>query len=394
MTNRIRSFMACGALLALCGVAQANPFVFQGSLNDQGSPATGMYDLEFALFSVDIGGTQIGPTVTLEDQQVTDGRFSVEIDFGDVFDGSSKWIEVSVRNGDSIDPFTELSPRAKIGSTPQASFADHAGLADALVDPTWNEAPGVISYGVGQSQVVINRATVWEPTDVLLVHHAVNGPTGMNVSGGAQSLPYYGYTTAAQMRAYTYYDPISDGWMVYKNGDQLEINSDNDVVVTNNLIVGGTITSLSDPGATNQFESHTPDTIFAGFGYDRVFNSFAGAVVSQGSNQYLRTNLELPNGATVVNIRIEFVDRASSTNLSVQLWKRSLTTLAFTTETLGVSSGSDANNVQVMSIDPNPALVIDNTTYTYALRAFSSSGTWPAVGNLGIRSILIEYSMP
>ncbi|MGV6815361.1 MAG: hypothetical protein ACWA5W_10200 [Phycisphaerales bacterium] len=394
MTNKIRPCVALGTLLALCGVSQANPFVFQGSLNDQGAPATGVYDLEFALYSVDIGGTQVGPTVTLEDQQVTDGRFSVEIDFGDVFDGSSKWIEVSVRNGDSVDPFTELSPRAKVGSTPQASFADHAGLADALVDPTWNEAPGVISYGIGQSQVVINRATVWEPTDVLLVHHAVNGPTGMNVSGGAQSLPYYGYTTASQMRAYTYYDPITDGWMVYKNGDQLEINSDNDVVVTNNLIVGGTITSLSDQGATNQFESHTPDTIFAGFGYDRVFNSFAGAVVSQGSNQYLRTNLELPNGATVVNIHIEFVDRASSTNLSVQLWKRSLTTLAFTTETLGVSSGSDANNVQVMSIDPNPALVIDNTTYTYALRAFSTSGTWPTVGNLGIRSILIEYSMP
>lgn len=394
MTNKIRPCVALGTLLALCGVSQANPFVFQGSLNDQGAPATGVYDLEFALYSVDIGGTQVGPTVTLEDQQVTDGRFSVEIDFGDVFDGSSKWIEVSVRNGDSVDSFTELSPRAKVGSTPQASFADHAGVADALVDPTWNEAPGVISYGVGQSQVVINRATVWEPTDVLLVHHAVNGPTGMNVSGGAQSLPYYGYTTASQMRAYTYYDPITDGWMVYKNGDQLEVNSDNDVVVTNNLIVGGTITSLSDPGATNQFESHTPDTIFAGFGFDRVFNSFAGAVVSQGSNQYLRTNLELPNGATVVNIHIEFVDRSSSTNLSVQLWKRSLTTLSYETNTLMVSSGSDANNVQVMSIDPNPALVIDNTAYTYALRAFSSSGTWPAVGNLGIRSILIEYSLP
>lgn len=396
MTNKARSFMTMGCILALTGAAHAAPFVFQGQLNDEGSPATGIYDLEFVLYAMDIGGAQIGPTVTLEDQQVTQGQFSVEIDFGDVFDGSERWIEISVRGGDSIDPFTELAPRAKIGNSPQASFASRAGIADALVNPTWTQAPGIIRYGTGSDKIVINRSSVWEPTDVLLVHQAVNGPTGMNISGGAQSLPYYGYTTASQMRAYTYYDPITDSWMVNKNGDQLEINNDNDVVVTNNLIVGGTITSLSDPEPTNDFKSYTPDSIFIGLSNSStLFNSTAGAIVAQGSptGQYLRVDINLPHGSIITQIDLNYTDRLSNPNLRVELSTRNLATMAFTQSLLGESSGS-STNVQTLQIQLGTPIVIDNTVETYDLRMSSSTGAWPSAGNLGVRSVLIEYTTP
>jgi hypothetical protein len=383
--------------IALLGMhAHAEPFVFQGQLNDLGAPADGTYDLEIELYGVDVGGTQIGPTITLEDQVVTNGNFNVELDFGDVFDGSQRWIEMGVRNGDSTDAFTTLTPRLKVGSSPQASYASKAGVADTITDPFWTQAPGILVFGEdeGNDQFFFNRDRVIAPTDVMVLHSAQNGFGGMTISSWANGMPYYGYATGGLMRARSYYDPVSDAWVVNKNGDQLEIDANNDVIVTNNLIVGGTITSLSEPETSIGYKSYTPDSIYMGFGTDRVFNSFAGAAVSSGSTLYLRSDVDLPHGATIVNIRIEFVDRVNGNDLRVQLWTRSLSTLAFTPDTLGESSGSDLGMVQVMNITPSPDLVIDNTAFTYAIRAFATSGNWPALGNMGIRSILIQYTTP
>ena len=384
--------------VSLCtALAQAEPFIFQGQLNDQGAPATGMYDLEFVLYSVDTGGTQIGPTVLLDDQQVNQGNFLVEIDFGDVFDGSSRWIEVSVRNGDSTDGYTELAPRVKIGSTPQASYATKAGVADTLADPFWTQAPGVLIFGEdgATDTFLFNRTSVIEPTDLMVLQSSMNGLGGMTISSWTNGMPYYGYATGGFMRAKTYFDPISDAWVVNKNGDQLEINANNDVIITNNLIVGGTITSLSGPSTSTHYKSFTPDSIFSGFDSTRFFNSFAGAVVPQNSNQYLRANIDLPHGAVITSIRLEFADRTNTTDLRIELWKRNMVTLAYTTEVLATSSGSDVGNVQVMTIVPNPAIVIDNIGHSYyTLRGQSTSGLWPLVGNMGIRNILIEYTAP
>jgi len=44
--------------------AQGTAFTYEGRLNDNGSPATGSYDLTFALFSVSSGAGQLGNTIT------------------------------------------------------------------------------------------------------------------------------------------------------------------------------------------------------------------------------------------------------------------------------------------------------------------------------------------
>ena len=380
---------------AMCALSvHAEPFVFQGQLNDAGFPATGLYDLEFVLYGVDIGGAQIGPTVTLEDQDVSQGNFLVELDFGDVFDGATRWIEVSVRQGDLIDAYTELAPRVKIGKTPQASYASKAGVAESLENPVWNEAPGVLTYGGGTDRVFINRGVAVAPNDIFVVQASMNALAGMNIATYSGGMPYYGYAPGGWMQAYTYMDPITNAWIVNKNGgDQLEVDNNNDVIVTNNLIVGGTITSLSEPEVDIRYKSFTPDTIFSGFGYDRTFHFFAGAVMPQNSNSYLRANLELPHGATITNIRVEYVDQTSP-DLRLELWKRNMLTIGYTSEVLGSSSGMIGNTVQAMSITPSPAIVIDNTAFTYSLRAQSSTGVWPNAGQMGIRNILVVYTMP
>ena len=386
-------------IVRVAGLAQAEPFVFQGSLNDEGVPANGMYDFQFILYDAETAGNQIGGFNILDDVEVINGTFFTELDFGDdAFDGSDRWVAIVVRDGDSTGAYVPLNPRAKIGNTPQAGYASKVGEAAALEDQFWTTiAPGVQLIGTheGDDQIFINHNRAIEPTDVFVVHSSANAPGGMTVSTWLNGMPYYGYASGGFSRAKTYYDPITDAWVVSKGGqDLLEIDENNDVIITNNLIVNGTITSMNSGGGETLlgYKTYTPDTIFQSFSFERLFNSFAGAVEAQGSTGYVRMDVDLPHGALITNIHVEYVDRSSATNLSFELWTRDRVTLDFSSEVLATSSGFNANTVQVFDIVPDPELVIDNTQCTYSLRAFSTS-SWPTVGNLGVRSVMIEYEL-
>ena len=74
-------------------------FTYQGKLNDGGSPANGPYDFEFKLFDAENGGGQVGDTIIKDDIAVFDGHFTVELDFGVVFTGDNRWLQIGVRPG-------------------------------------------------------------------------------------------------------------------------------------------------------------------------------------------------------------------------------------------------------------------------------------------------------
>jgi hypothetical protein len=113
--------------------AQTTSFTYQGSLNDGGSPANGPYDLQFKLFDALSGGAQQGSTISRDDIQVTNGVFSVTLDFGAAaFPGASRFLEISVRPGASTGAYTILSPRQQITSTPYAIKSLGAATADGL----------------------------------------------------------------------------------------------------------------------------------------------------------------------------------------------------------------------------------------------------------------------
>ena len=110
-------------------VSEAAPmstaFTYQGRLMDDNSAAEGQYDFEFKLYddANTITGNQQGSTIDINDLDVIDGYFTVELDFGSsVFDGNSVWLEIDVRPGNSNEPndFVVLSPRQEITPTPYA----------------------------------------------------------------------------------------------------------------------------------------------------------------------------------------------------------------------------------------------------------------------------------
>src|ERR1039457_2311090 len=91
---------SCILLTAYCfsSFAQGTAFTYNGRLNAGGGPANGSYDLSFTLFPASSGGTQAAAPVTNAATAVTNGLFTVTLDFGiGVFNGTSYWLQIGVR---------------------------------------------------------------------------------------------------------------------------------------------------------------------------------------------------------------------------------------------------------------------------------------------------------
>lgn len=140
MLFRCSLWVLLGVSLSRPALAQpvSNAFTYQGELRDGGVVADGIYDLRFRLYDALAGGAQVGPLVCVDNVAVADGKFSVELDFGGVFGGTSRYMEIDVRADTGLTcasgtGFIVLSPRQKITSTPYASYALAAGSAQNAV---------------------------------------------------------------------------------------------------------------------------------------------------------------------------------------------------------------------------------------------------------------------
>ena len=113
--------------LPLSTLAQGTAFTYQGRLNDGANPANGNYDLTFAIFGVASGGTAVAGPLTNSFAGVSNGLFTVLLDFGlAVFNGNSRWLEIAVRPTGG-GTFNTLAPRQPITAAPYAIFAGNAG---------------------------------------------------------------------------------------------------------------------------------------------------------------------------------------------------------------------------------------------------------------------------
>jgi hypothetical protein len=135
MKTRILLFTAVvlpGCLAAVSSVfAQGTAFTYQGQLRDGSGPATGTFDLAFKLWNASSGGSQVGTTITMTGQAVTNGLFTTPVDFGGVFNGSPYWLELGVRTNGAA-AFTTLIPRQELTPTPYAITAENVdGLVPA-----------------------------------------------------------------------------------------------------------------------------------------------------------------------------------------------------------------------------------------------------------------------
>src|SRR6266404_2357462 len=75
---------------------QGTALTYQGRLNDGTNPANGSYDLRFGLYNAASGGAQQGNAITNSPTGITNGLFTVTLDFGNQFTGADRWLEIGV----------------------------------------------------------------------------------------------------------------------------------------------------------------------------------------------------------------------------------------------------------------------------------------------------------
>jgi len=95
---------------------QTSLFTYQGQLQQHGQVVNGHRDLEFRLFNADSAGSQVGTAVVANDWPITDGLFTIDLNFPGAFTGEQRWLEVSV-DGQA------LSPRQAVTAAPVAQYA-------------------------------------------------------------------------------------------------------------------------------------------------------------------------------------------------------------------------------------------------------------------------------
>ena len=110
------------------GVSQTTVFTYQGRLTDTSMTANGTFDFQFAIYSLPSGGTLAG-TQTITNVTVTNGIFTVQLDFGTAgFPDDQRYLEIRVKRPSDTN-YTTLTPRQEITSAPYAIRAKNAATA-------------------------------------------------------------------------------------------------------------------------------------------------------------------------------------------------------------------------------------------------------------------------
>jgi hypothetical protein len=120
--------------------AQGTAFTYQGRLNLGTNAANGIYDLRFGLWDALPGGTgnQQGNLLTNSATAVTNGLFTVQLDFGNQFPGALRWLEIGVRSN-GVATFSLLAPRQPLTPAPYAITAGNV-VSGGLASGTYGSA--------------------------------------------------------------------------------------------------------------------------------------------------------------------------------------------------------------------------------------------------------------
>ncbi len=294
------TLMAAGLFFLLRSApAQGTAFTYQGLLNDGGNLANGSYDLQFTLYDAATNGNPLGAPVTVGAAPVTNGLFTVPLDFGGgVFGGQPRWLEIGVRTNGVQAGFTTLNPRQSLTAAPYAVTA--ANLSGVLPVSQLSGAIPVANVA-GAQAVNVNLATNLTYTNyegtgqalmaVTVGHAYIYYPNRVNgVYDGSYILGIVG-TNCTDPNWFSI-DPGDIGFLPPYQTSQVFVATQNTVTFVN-------VNSVSGPVADALFDlaAVTVNGTFNGIGQfnGNLSGGFSGAI----SNSVLAGNAQ---GGAVTNL--------------------------------------------------------------------------------------------
>ena len=152
-------------------------FTYQGKLASGTNAANGSYDLKFTLYDALSSGSVVAGPLTNAATGVTNGLFTVALDFGAVFDGSARWLEIGVRTNGS-GTFTTLAPRQALTPAPYSLFASNTATLGGQSPSYYAPASGSAAYVAKSGDTMTG---------------ALNLPANGLVAGGSQLVLSGGY---------------------------------------------------------------------------------------------------------------------------------------------------------------------------------------------------------
>ncbi len=233
MKAKIPLYLSILFLWAMPGVGhgQGSAFVYQGRLTEAGGPATGTYEMEFKLFDTpDIGtGVQLGGTIYDPAVIANDGVFTATLDFGvGVFDGSSRFLEISVKQAGTANPLGLLAPRQAVTPVPYAIHSLSASQLNGVPATSFVQADASGAVGIGTTSPAPGvRLEVDGPTRVApggsggyLQIGTPGGETGMSIIGENRlDLRFNGHTAVLAAAANVGPTPYYNGIVLNTNGN-------------------------------------------------------------------------------------------------------------------------------------------------------------------------------
>jgi hypothetical protein len=167
--------LASIVLLMVAGPVRAqtpagSAFTYQGRLTDAGGAASGSFDIRFTLFDAVTGGAAVGTPVTVGAVAVSQGLFTVALDFGPAAfaAGQARWLQIEVRPAGG-GGYTVLQPRQELTPTAYSVFSSRTDPANLTTLNASNLTSGTLpgprlSGTYGQALTFPNAANAFTGT--------------------------------------------------------------------------------------------------------------------------------------------------------------------------------------------------------------------------------------
>ena len=292
MKKNFEMFVVLTAFATFMGTppafAQGTAFTYQGQLQDNGSLASGTYNLTFALFNTNVSGVPFAGPVTNSAVVITNGLFTVTIDFGaGVFTGATNWLETAVSTN-GANSFTTLAPRQQLTPVPYAIMAGNVsggGLASGTYGNavTFNNATNSFSgtySGNGGGLTNVNAATLggMAPGNFWQVGGNAGTTAGVNFLGTTDNQPLEIHVNGGRVLRL---EPDSLG----AGSPNVIGGSPSNVVTTSS---GATIAGGGKAGLPNSIGSGTTFATIGGG--ENNTNNASNATVAGGTGNLIQTN--------------------------------------------------------------------------------------------------------